>query len=251
MGLLEACEKYYSAQSLYEVLEVAKTSSSKEIKKAYHKLSLKVHPDRASEEKKELATEKFQTLGQVYFILSDEEKRKVYDETGEIDDENDIPPDRDWNDYWRLMFPKITLKDIEEFGENYKESEEEKSDLKKLYEKFEGDMDEIAENLMCYSVDEEPRLMKLLKKMIKNEEVPEFDAFLKEPAKKRKKRHHRHAGEATEAEAHSKELGLDVSGSLKDMIAKKNSNREAAFTNLMSSLEEKYCKPKAKAKKRK
>ncbi len=52
------------------------------VKKAYYKLSLKVHPDRVEEQKKENATEKFQTLGKVYSILSDQEKRKVYDETG-------------------------------------------------------------------------------------------------------------------------------------------------------------------------
>lgn len=52
------------------------------VKRAYYKQSLKVHPDRASDEEKENATEKFQTLGKVYSILSDGEKRKIYDETG-------------------------------------------------------------------------------------------------------------------------------------------------------------------------
>jgi DnaJ family protein C protein 9 len=52
------------------------------VKRAYYKKSLKVHPDRVGEEDKENATEKFQTLGKVYSILSDKEKRKIYDETG-------------------------------------------------------------------------------------------------------------------------------------------------------------------------
>ena len=52
------------------------------VKRAYYKQSLKVHPDRVSEEEKENATEKFQTRGKVYSILSDKEKRKIYDETG-------------------------------------------------------------------------------------------------------------------------------------------------------------------------
>jgi len=54
------------------------------VKKAYYKQSLKVHPDRVPDEEKENATEKFQTLGKVYSILSVEEKRKIYDETGEF-----------------------------------------------------------------------------------------------------------------------------------------------------------------------
>ena len=52
------------------------------VKKAYYKQSLQVHPDRVNPEEKENATEKFKTLGQVYSILSDTEKRKLYDETG-------------------------------------------------------------------------------------------------------------------------------------------------------------------------
>lgn len=52
------------------------------VKKAYYKQSLKVHPDRVDDENKDVATEKFQTLGKVYTILSDTEKRKIYDETG-------------------------------------------------------------------------------------------------------------------------------------------------------------------------
>lgn len=52
------------------------------VRKAYHKLSLIVHPDRVDENKKLEATEKFKVLGHVHSILSDTEKRKIYDETG-------------------------------------------------------------------------------------------------------------------------------------------------------------------------
>ena len=54
------------------------------MKRGYHKLSLKVHPDRVSAEEKDEATKKFQALGQVYSILSDKDKRAVYDETGKL-----------------------------------------------------------------------------------------------------------------------------------------------------------------------
>lgn len=45
---------------------------------------MKVHPDRVAEEDKEEATSKFQTLGKVYSVLSDKEKKAVYDETGKL-----------------------------------------------------------------------------------------------------------------------------------------------------------------------
>lgn len=43
----------------------------------------------------------------------------------------------DWEDYWRLLFKKVTEQDIREFENKYKGSEEEMSDIKQLYERFE------------------------------------------------------------------------------------------------------------------
>ena len=54
------------------------------VKKGYYKVSLEVHPDRVPEEEKEQATKKFQTLGRVYSVLSDKDKRAVYDDTGKV-----------------------------------------------------------------------------------------------------------------------------------------------------------------------
>jgi len=65
----------------YAELDVAKNSSSDELKKAYHKLSLKYHPDK-SHDKKEEYTKKFQIISEAYEVLSDPEKRKIYDEHG-------------------------------------------------------------------------------------------------------------------------------------------------------------------------
>jgi len=53
------------------------------VRKAYYKLSLKVHPDRVAADELELATRKFQALGKIYEILSDDDRRAVYDEDGE------------------------------------------------------------------------------------------------------------------------------------------------------------------------
>ena len=39
---------------------------------------------------------------------------------GEIDDENDMSEDRDWNEYWRVLFKKISVEDILEFEQKYK-----------------------------------------------------------------------------------------------------------------------------------
>jgi curved DNA-binding protein CbpA len=66
----------------YDILGVKKTSSQKNIKKAYRKLALKYHPDKVPEEQKEAAEEKFVRVSEAYAVLSDDEKRKVYDKYG-------------------------------------------------------------------------------------------------------------------------------------------------------------------------
>lgn len=56
----ESIEEAYSTRDLYEVLGVTKTASESEIKRAYHKLSLKVHPDRVPPDEVKISTTKFQ-----------------------------------------------------------------------------------------------------------------------------------------------------------------------------------------------
>lgn len=71
----------------YKVLGVDKNASQEEIKKSYRKLALKWHPDRIKdkndEKKKEEAQKKFQEIGEAFEVLSDVEKKKVYDQVGE------------------------------------------------------------------------------------------------------------------------------------------------------------------------
>jgi molecular chaperone DnaJ len=64
----------------YEVLGVARTSPLEEIKKAYRKLALKYHPDKNSGDS--TAEVKFKELSEAYEVLSDPEKRRLYDQYG-------------------------------------------------------------------------------------------------------------------------------------------------------------------------
>ncbi|KAJ5078679.1 DNAj-related protein scj1 [Anaeramoeba ignava] len=65
---------------LYDILEIKKDASEAEIKKAYHRLSKKYHPDLNPSED---AHDKFIELANAYEILSDPQKRKIYDIHGE------------------------------------------------------------------------------------------------------------------------------------------------------------------------
>ena len=65
----------------YEILGVAKTASAEEIKAAYRKAALKWHPDRNPEHKEEAAL-RFRESTEAYSILSDAQKRQIYDTYG-------------------------------------------------------------------------------------------------------------------------------------------------------------------------
>ncbi|MDE6097713.1 MAG: molecular chaperone DnaJ [Muribaculaceae bacterium] len=64
----------------YEVLGVAKNATADEIKKAYRKMAIKYHPDKNPGDKE--AEEKFKEAAEAYDVLSNDEKRKRYDQFG-------------------------------------------------------------------------------------------------------------------------------------------------------------------------
>ncbi|KAG0560223.1 hypothetical protein M758_10G159000 [Ceratodon purpureus] len=66
----------------YSVLKVPKTASEDDLKKAYRKLAMKWHPDKNPNNKKE-AEAKFKQISEAYEVLSDPQKRLIYDQEGE------------------------------------------------------------------------------------------------------------------------------------------------------------------------
>jgi molecular chaperone DnaJ len=66
----------------YEILGLAKGAALADIKKAYRSLALKFHPDRVPEAEKKVAEERFKEISEAYGVLSDPQKKQLYDQHG-------------------------------------------------------------------------------------------------------------------------------------------------------------------------
>jgi len=86
----------------YDRLGVPPDASMEQIKKAYRKMAMKLHPDRNPGDK--TAEEKFKALGEAYDALSDEKKRKLYDRYGKKGLEEGGFQQRSANDIFSQFF---------------------------------------------------------------------------------------------------------------------------------------------------
>ena len=69
-----------TTRDYYEVLSVERTADGEEIKRAYRRLAMKYHPDRNPDDAE--AELKFKEAAEAYEVLSDDSKRKIYDQYG-------------------------------------------------------------------------------------------------------------------------------------------------------------------------
>lgn len=76
----------------YKILQVDKNAKDEDLKKAYRKLAMKWHPDKNPNNKKD-AEAKFKQISEAYDVLSDPQKRAVYDQYGEEGLKGQVPPE--------------------------------------------------------------------------------------------------------------------------------------------------------------
>jgi len=75
----------------YQILGISRDADEETIKKAYRKLALKWHPDRNLDHK-DVAERRFKELSEAYEVLSDKQKRTIYDQYGEEGLKGGVPP---------------------------------------------------------------------------------------------------------------------------------------------------------------
>eukprot|EP00977_Amphora_coffeiformis_P006588 scaffold1424_cov168-Amphora_coffeaeformis.AAC.1 len=153
MHLIE--EAFGEKCSLYaDVLQCPPTAKAAQLRKAYYRAALKVHPDKNPGNAE--AAQKFQALSLAYQILCSEDLRREYDETGVIphsdatgDDEETNKEGVDaWKSYFDQIFGKVTVSKINDFAAKYKCSDEEKRDVLKEFKKRKGNLVKMLDFVM-------------------------------------------------------------------------------------------------------
>mmetsp|Transcript_22140 Transcript_22140/g.61460 ORF Transcript_22140/g.61460 Transcript_22140/m.61460 type:complete len:269 (-) Transcript_22140:1333-2139(-) len=225
--------KLVDGSSLYEVLAVSREASQSEIKKAYMKMALKLHPDKNPGD--EAAKDRFQTLQRIYGILSNPERRKVYDQTGSMEDSEELTGERfnDLYEYYRSMYKKVMEDDIREFEREYRGSEEELHDLLELYKKHKGDMAVVFEWQMCSKPNKDShRFADAIELAIANGTARSFKRFARWAEKVRQK-----PAPKNPLKPSSRSAG---GGPGQDLVAMMKGKNEVRANNLLADLEAKY-----------
>ncbi|CAD8116682.1 unnamed protein product [Paramecium sonneborni] len=158
--------------TLYKLLNVEPKATQNEIKKSYRQLALQLHPDKNQQDVN--AKEKFQKISEAYQILSNDEKRKMYDETGMIEGMDEF---KNAYEFYRNLYPKISKEDIDKYELKYRFSKEEENDLIQFYNKNKGNVKCLLENIILSKNEDIPRFQEFYDRMIKEKQIGDYKIY--------------------------------------------------------------------------
>lgn len=204
---------------------------------------------------KDEATKKFQDITWSYAILSDETRRRIFDQTGSTERAAAFDNEFNWTDFCNAQYRSfVDMKMLDKLKTEYQGTEEESNDLLKAFNKFEGNMDRIFENIVFSNVlDDEDRFRAIIDKAIKDGKVEGYEAYTQEPEKQRQARYKLAQKEAKEAEKHHKKLKREKKdkgdNDLAALIQGRQKSRMDAFISGLEAQANALEQPKKKKRK--
>lgn len=230
--------------------------------------SFRLHlADKAADGEKEAANKKFQEIAFAYAILSDDRRRKRYDLTGSTAESLEDDEDFDWLSFYRGQFENIINDEaINKLSNEYKGSDEERTDLLKAYTRYKGRLEQIYESVLLSDIlVDDDRYREILDDAISKGEIESYPAYEKETdetrlkAKKAAKKSRddfdkRQAAEEAKAKKLGKTSGKPKSkksggGDMSDLAALIQQRQKSRAGGFFDHLEAKYA-PKSKGNKR-
>ena len=219
-------EENPQSPNLYSLLGIEKTATNAEIKKAYRRLVFVYHPDKNKTDPD--AGSKFANITRAYKILSNPDSRRIYDETGDYDDEDEgkINIAETLNYFRKIYSPK----DIESFHDKYINSKDEEEDLINFYNSNGGDIKKILEWIPYSTNDDVQRYIKIYEKLFKKKTLTKTKKF--DETKNKVELLKEDAEEAKQAEKEMDNLTKAIIGN----------KRKRNFSNYLDNLKERYAK---------
>lgn len=210
----------------YELLAVSRDATVADIKRAFRRRALSVHPDR---NKGEDAHAAFQHLRHVHDVLVDAEKRAVYDEVGAsgVDGSDDGGVDAA---FWAHASASVTPEDIIKYEAEYPNSSDERHDLKEHFVRFDGKVDAAIDYIPFSSKPDLERFVGVWDALIESGELQNFQAYVGMREKLMERGLKARRAEEKKAKAKSKKLKSN-GGS----IAKGGRSRSGAGASMASS----------------
>ena len=101
----------------YKILQINKNASQEEVRKAYHRMALKYHPDKVTENREECET-KFKEVVEAYEVLSDKYKRRRYDLSKKLNEDYEFKLSPDILKFSKYFFSDDNLQKFGNFTNN-------------------------------------------------------------------------------------------------------------------------------------
>ncbi|XP_037099368.1 dnaJ homolog subfamily B member 9 [Syngnathus acus] len=118
--ILLISEFILAKRDYYDILGVPKDASERQIKKAFHKLALKYHPDR---NKGPDAEAKFREIAEAYETLSDDKRRREYDQFGHGQSAHGGNANHNFRQHYRSFNMDDIFKDFDFFGQQQQQQQ--------------------------------------------------------------------------------------------------------------------------------